>query len=429
MGMYSITGWSGGGRRPLTYNLKAGQFRGMGRVNVYPSKTTIVNNNFIGGGYGMYNNYECCNNSTPKWLNWMMGIGIGTSLLGGILNLFGIGNNNGAGTVEGAGGKEEPQTRTETETTDPTQSKEYKDLKAQHEKDLAEIAKLKEQAAAYQAQQAQALNPIEEEVPEVEATPEDIAVAPEQDYSNIKNGAKMVCTDASGKTQDISGTLSNVQTDANGVPQSFTLTDDTSKNQYKYEVRVGSDGTLTYECVSKNGNETIGAPTYTLKDGKLVNENGQNGFGQGIRTKEANPTPQNRNNQQKLSYEAEQYFNEHPYTIKDYGGRKVYVSEDGKLMANSEQQLWNMIENNNNIAKTKTPTTNNTNNTKAKINYNINSGLLRSNGSGQVTVNGKTYTFKPDRSFDNKEALQEYIKNGLLTQIKKDNPNFNGELD
>ena len=60
MGMYSITGWSGGGRRPLTYNLKAGQFRGMGRVNVYPSKTTIVNNNFIGGGYGMYNNYECC---------------------------------------------------------------------------------------------------------------------------------------------------------------------------------------------------------------------------------------------------------------------------------------------------------------------------------------------------------------------------------
>ena len=94
----------------------------------------------------------------------------------------------------------------------------------------------------------------------------------------------MVCTDASNRTRDISGTLSNVQTDANGVPQSFTLTDSSSGNKYQYEVKVGNDGTLSYECVSKNGQATIGAPTYTLKDGKLVNENGQNGFGQGIRT-------------------------------------------------------------------------------------------------------------------------------------------------
>ena len=50
MGIYDITGWSGGGRRPINYGLKAGQFRGMGRVNVFPSSTTIVNNNIIGGG-------------------------------------------------------------------------------------------------------------------------------------------------------------------------------------------------------------------------------------------------------------------------------------------------------------------------------------------------------------------------------------------
>lgn len=261
MGMYSITGWSGGGRRPLTYNLKAGQFRGMGRVNVIPSQTTIINNNIIGGGTFAT---QCCDTSTPKWLNWMMGIGIGSSLLGGILSMFGIGGGGG-GSVEGAGGKEEPQAKTETQ--DPTQTKEYKALQAQHEKDLAEIAKLKEQAKAFQEAQQPETKPETEQ----------------PDYSFIKNGAKMVCTDASGKTKDITGTLSNVQTNSDGIPQSFTLTDGTSGNKYQYEVKVGKDGTLTYECVSKNGQATIGAPTYTLKGDKLINEKGQNGFGQGIK--------------------------------------------------------------------------------------------------------------------------------------------------
>ena len=136
MSGYNITGWSGGGRRPLTYNLKAGQFRGMGRVNVIPSQTTIINNNIIGGGTFAT---QCYDTGTPKWLNWMLPIGLGTSLIGGILNMFGIGG--GGDTVEGAGGKEEPQTRTvkEKETTDPTQSKEYQELKTQHEKDVEEI--------------------------------------------------------------------------------------------------------------------------------------------------------------------------------------------------------------------------------------------------------------------------------------------------
>lgn len=274
MSGYNITGWSGGGRRPLTYNLKAGQFRGMGRVNVIPSQTTIINNNIIGGGTFAT---QCYDTGTPKWLNWMMGIGLGSSLLGGILSMFGIGGGGGGGgtaSVEGAGGKEEPQTKTQTQ--DPTQSKEYKALQAQHEKDLAEIAKLKEQAKAFQEAQQAARTP---QTQQPQAQQEE-----KPDYSFIKNGARMVCTDASGKTQDISGTLSNVQTDSDGVPQSFTLTDSTSGNKYQYEVRVGKDGTLTYECVSKNGQATIGAPTYTLKDGKLVNEQNQNGYSQGIRT-------------------------------------------------------------------------------------------------------------------------------------------------
>lgn len=282
MGMYSITGWSGGGRRPLTYNLKAGQFRGMGRVNVYPSKTTIVNNNFIGGGYGMYNNYECCNNSTPKWMNWMMGIGIGSTLLGGILSMFGIGGNNGSQQIEGAGGRE-PETRSANEPSakEKELEKKLQEVSAKAEQQAKEIAALKEAA--------------KEKTETVPASRQQTAEAEEQktDYSFIANGRKMVCTDASKRTQNISGTLSNVQTDAKGVPQSFTLTDDRSGNAYQYNVKVGSDGTLSYECTSKNGQATIGAPTYSLKDGKLVNENGQSGYGQGIRTQSAPPRQTN----------------------------------------------------------------------------------------------------------------------------------------
>ena len=102
MGYYGITGWSGGGRRPINYGLKAGQFR-MTKYNI-PQNTTIINNNIsiddYRGGY-KYNYFDnqCYNNSTPSWLNWMMGIGLGTSLLGSILSLFG-GNRTEAGAQE-----------------------------------------------------------------------------------------------------------------------------------------------------------------------------------------------------------------------------------------------------------------------------------------------------------------------------------------
>ena len=97
MGQYGITGWSGGARVPLTYNLRAGQMRGMGRVNVFPNNT-YVNNNYYGSNY----DYGCnCNsNSTPGWMNWMMGIGLGGSLLGGILGMFAKKDDS----AEGAGG-------------------------------------------------------------------------------------------------------------------------------------------------------------------------------------------------------------------------------------------------------------------------------------------------------------------------------------
>lgn len=116
MSNYGITGWSGGPRQSLTHNLKAGQFRGMGRTNIFPS-TTVVNNNFFGNGYGIYD--DCCcnnNNSTPSWMNWMMGIGLGTSLLGNILCMFGIGGGGGGVSDTEGGGGSEKTSKTTKET-------------------------------------------------------------------------------------------------------------------------------------------------------------------------------------------------------------------------------------------------------------------------------------------------------------------------
>lgn len=69
------------------------------------SHKTYVQNNFygsvFGGGYGMnsgygcgYNN-NCCDGGNNKFMNWMLGLGLGTSVLGGILGMFGIGGGAG----------------------------------------------------------------------------------------------------------------------------------------------------------------------------------------------------------------------------------------------------------------------------------------------------------------------------------------------
>lgn len=107
MSNYGVNGWSGGVRQSLTYNLKAGQMRGMGRVNVFPSNTTVINNNIFGNSCGMYDN--CCDGSDGMsgFTKTMLGIGMGTSILGTILGFFGIGG--GGGKSEGAGGTEKPK--------------------------------------------------------------------------------------------------------------------------------------------------------------------------------------------------------------------------------------------------------------------------------------------------------------------------------
>lgn len=96
--MYNITGWSNGGRRPLSYNLMPGQFRNT-RVNVF-SNPTIINNN-IGGFGGCYDYYDdCgCGGNKMSWMDWTM---MGGMLLNGLGNMFACfwGGGGGGGKTD-----------------------------------------------------------------------------------------------------------------------------------------------------------------------------------------------------------------------------------------------------------------------------------------------------------------------------------------
>lgn len=131
MSNYGITGWSGGGRRPITNNLRAGQFRQMG-VPRDVSSNIFINNNF--GCMGSYNGAyfdDCCGNNDSgmsKFEKWMMGLGIGGGFLGCILGAFGKGKSEGAGDTG--------------ETTDKAKTDEFAQLKNLYKDDKYTFAKI-----------------------------------------------------------------------------------------------------------------------------------------------------------------------------------------------------------------------------------------------------------------------------------------------
>lgn len=86
------------GRQPF----RPGQWQG---YKAGSSHTTYIQNNFFGSSYNSglnYNyGYNYDNGGLSKGMKWLLGIGIGTSLLGGILKLFGVGSNNNAAGISG----------------------------------------------------------------------------------------------------------------------------------------------------------------------------------------------------------------------------------------------------------------------------------------------------------------------------------------
>ena len=102
---YDITGWRSGGRQSLTYNLKAGQMRGMGTGRIVSNNVFI--NNYAPMPMHTAVDMHCCGGGGMSGFEkWMLGIGGVGSVLGAIFGALGIGGGGGA-PAEGAGGVEE----------------------------------------------------------------------------------------------------------------------------------------------------------------------------------------------------------------------------------------------------------------------------------------------------------------------------------
>ena len=395
MGNYGITGWSGGGRQSLTYNLKAGQFRGMGRVNVFPSRTTIINNNIIGSGYGMYDSHQCCNNSTPKWMNWMMGIGIGSTLLGGILSMFGIGGGN---QVEGAGGKE-PETRTEDEPSakEKELEKKLQEVSAKAEQQAKEIAALKEAAT----QKEKAAVTTHKDSAEETTTEAD---------SKLKDGSIVRVRDEKlGAQADISGTVTN---NADG---SISIKD--RQNTYTYK-QLGQKITYKgkeyplYECTGAVDNASgqskpISAQKYILVNGELIQPNDLNLSGSGLgtvkRAAQSAPPPNNHNSNIETTADEQSGSN-------NWSMLTPHMHSDGKFYSKPENKStvldtpWSKYAEN-------TPSTNQNANANAKTNYNA----VTLKDAFMQRAKGKLKNVKVEQNKDGSYQVWGYYKgNGIL---------------
>ncbi len=247
MSNYGITGWSGGPRQSLTHNLRAGQFRGMGRTNIFPS-TTVVNNNFFGNGYGIYD--DCCcnnNNSTPSWMNWMMGIGLGTSLLGNILCMFGIGGGGGGvSDTEGGGGTETPKETKEVKASNEKQD-EFAGLKVLYpDGKFAKIGDKYRCNIDNQSFEADSIVDLDKQLKEaLNKKPE--TVKPKTDASSVKP--------SESETQELKdGTFTSAIDEAIG-----------SKSQIKGKVTNNPDGTVSIADTNNTYTYEKGTKTVTYK--------------------------------------------------------------------------------------------------------------------------------------------------------------------
>lgn len=255
MSNYGVNGWSGGVRQSLTYNLKAGQMRGMGRVNVFPSNTTVINNNIFGNSCGMYDN--CCDGSDGMsgFTKTMLGIGMGTSILGTILGFFGIGG--GGGKSEGAGGTETPKETKEVKASNEKQD-EFAGLKVLYpDGKFAKIGDKYRCNIGDQSFEADSIVDLDKQLkaglnkkPEtVKTENKPSEVKPETDASSVKPSEP--------ETQELQdGTFTSAIDEALG-----------SKSKIKGEVTNNTDGTVSIKGTNN---------TYTYEKGKkTVTYNGK----------------------------------------------------------------------------------------------------------------------------------------------------------
>lgn len=94
-----ITGSYYGGRRPLTFGMRAGQFRNS-RASIFPSQTIINNNIGFGGGCYNYDYCDCGNSNKMSWMDWTMFGGVMLNGIGNFLSCFWGGGGGGSNGVE-----------------------------------------------------------------------------------------------------------------------------------------------------------------------------------------------------------------------------------------------------------------------------------------------------------------------------------------
>lgn len=246
---------------------RPGQWQGFKGVS---RNTTYIQNNFYGSSvfganrnYGYYTpqpSYHQCDGGgdMPKWMKWMVGLGMGSSLLGGILKLFQK-DEQGGDTPTIASTQPTMPTEATTPTTATTATT--------------------------------ATTPTEATTATTPTTPGGDG-GDKSDYSGLNSLNNMICRDNSGKTANIAGDFKITEEGADGEPpKSFTITDSSSgtAHEYTYELTgMSDDGKPIYTCKSMNG-QTASKNAYTLemkgKDGKpeLVQYDNQQNYGTGLK--------------------------------------------------------------------------------------------------------------------------------------------------
>ena len=246
---------------------RPGQWQGFKGVS---RNTTYIQNNFYGSSvfganrnYGYYTpqpSYHQCDGGgdMPKWMKWMVGLGMGSSLLGGILKLFQK-DEQGGDTPTIASTQPTMPTEATTPTTATTATT--------------------------------ATTPTEATTATTPTTPGGDG-GDKSDYSGLNSLNNMICRDNSGKTANIAGDFKITEEGADGEPpKSFTITDSSSgtAHEYTYELTgMSDDGKPIYTCKSMSG-QTASKNAYTLemkgKDGKpeLVQYDNQQNYGTGLK--------------------------------------------------------------------------------------------------------------------------------------------------
>lgn len=231
---------------------------------------TYIQNNFYGGSvfaanrnYGYIQPGMCQQQQeSPGWMKWLTLGGLGASFVGGILSLFG--KKKSEKTEEG-GGTPQTQQAQQTQQQEVQEKKDddsVVDNTVDNKNDNVEGAKKKDDAG--------------------------------DKYKSLYDLKSMVCRDASGKTQNVSGsvTFSGEKTE-DGIPKSFTITDTSSgkshKYTYEYTGKNDANGKPIFKCTNMNDNATSTENEYTLEmkgtngEPELVQYEKQGNFGKGLK--------------------------------------------------------------------------------------------------------------------------------------------------